>query len=202
MPQPNLRNIKYRRQAQIWFYLFDQSWCFFPLSPVKASMRTKVGSVMYEGPFSVQRRPAQRIPFSDTEGLASSLNHFLSAEESEPISFAEYKQLEAKGNPLVLEFGLKNTTELGRRTYGLGIADYGNWLELSRQPWKQGYFWPWADWTKVIRVTPSRETALRRAALALQTEFPPSGFEFKPGRGLVEENILKYSPSKHRKKQR
>lgn len=174
------------------FFLFDDSWCFFPQSPVRALMRKKIGSIHYQGGFSVLRRPAVWIPFLETDRLAAELERAVAPKQERSLSFAEFKQMEAKGNPVLLEFGLQNFAELARRSFSLSIEDYHNRIEVSMAPWTSGGRVGKTDWVRKIFVSrdapyEERRRAFRRAALALQTQYPPSGYEFRPGKGLIKE---------------
>lgn len=198
MPGPNLLNrARYALAASCSFYLFDSEWCFLPWTNVLGSVRVRTGSVTFEGPFCIELRPARRVPFADTGGLGNAIQDALRFEPGPPMSFERYEATLREGLPVLREFGLAKWAEVGKRAYYFRVYDYGSWLELIRLPWKHGQFWPWADWTKVLRATPSRDRAFERAALTLQKEFPPSGFEFKPGRGLVKENLQRMTSHRH-----
>lgn len=132
------------RRGSCSFYLFDHHWVFFRTWRVEATVRMKTGPVIYTGPFSFWRRPADWIAFADTKRLAARMLEDMRGgkDEEETITLREYKRLSAKGHPLVLEFGLKNWTEVGKRVSAFLVADYGRWLKLWSFPWKQGQFWP------------------------------------------------------------
>jgi hypothetical protein len=171
------------------FILFDKSWYFFPLSVVRrGQLSHKTGSVHYRGGFSVMRLPAYRIPFAETQALVQEINTAWNGGHTKPpVSFAKFQKLEKMGNPILLEFGLKTKTELGRRCDCFTINAYRNRIELRRSPWKQGGFWPWPDWTETIKFSKSRDRALERAVRLLQIQYAPRGFQFKPGKGLLPE---------------
>lgn len=186
------------------FFLFDEDWCFFSAAPVRAIMQKKTGSIHYQGGFSVLCRPVSRVPFLDTDGLAAALASAVSWKEERSISLSEFKRREAKGNPVLLEFGLRDFAQLARRSYSLSISRYHNRFEISMSPWTAGGRVGPVDWLRKFPLSrdaseQERKLAFTRAAQALQTQFPPSGFEFKVGKGLVKEDLSKYLPSKRRK---
>lgn len=162
---------------------------FFPRSVVRRGLTSyKVGSVHYRGGFSVMRLPAYRIPFAETQALVQEINTAWNGGHTKPpVSFAKFQKLEKMGDPILLEFGLKTKTELGRRCDCFIIQAYRNRIELVRSPWKQGGFWPWPDWTETIKFSKSRDRALERAVRILQIQYAPRGFQFKPGKGLLPE---------------
>ena len=179
------------------FFLFDDSWCFFRQSPVRAVINRKVGSVFYQGGFGVLKRPAMRVPFLDTDGVASQLEDAVTPREERSISLKQYELLKSKGNPLFLEFDVRDFAQLARRSYSLWIAQYHNRIEVSMSPWTSGGRVGGVDWQRTILVSrdatgQEQKRAFRRAALALQTQYPPLGYEFKPGKGLVKEDLTKY----------
>ncbi|MBL8220424.1 MAG: CTP synthase [Bryobacterales bacterium] len=157
------------------FFLFDNAWHFFPFAPVQhGRIETKIGSVCYRGGFNTWIRPATRIPFTDTAGLTDTLGALLAGRfEHEEVSSAQYKRLEKAGDPLLLEFGLKSRTELGRRVRCFSISEWHGRLELQEYPWKQGTFWPWSEWSENFRFAATSQRALQRSALHLQERCAP-----------------------------
>ena len=168
------------------FYLFEQSFVFFRYWRVDASIDIKIGPVQYRGPFSVARRPAHWVSFADTSGLVVAIEEAFESPR-ETLSIEQYRQLTKDGDAVLGELKLRNWTELGRTAYLFNAEDYGKWLRLTRWPWRRGAFQGWPCWERVVRAIPSRERALERLALSVQTQFPPRGFEFKRKRGLVTE---------------
>jgi hypothetical protein len=177
---------KVRPSRWCHFYLFDQSFVFFRYWRVDARIEIKMGPVQYRGPFSVARRPAHWVSFADTSGLVVAIEEAFAA-PLETIRIDGYQRLMKDGDPVVGELKLRNWTELGRTAFLFNVEDYGKWLRVTRWPWRQGAFQGWPCWERVVRAIPSRERALERLALSVQTQFPPRGFEFKPKRGLVAE---------------
>jgi len=188
MGRPDLSLVqRHKLRAEVHFYQFEQSWVFFRLWEVNATLTTKIGSIRYQGPFCYLRTPASWVDFGDTGGLVKALKDGLSAKPAR-LPFSRYKQLRKKGNPLHLELGLKDFADAAHKTQFLRLEDYGDWLRLYRLPWARGgYTSGYADWEELVRVTPTRDKALERAALKLQKRWPPRGFEFRAGRGLVPE---------------